>query len=37
MLLRHFGSLKKMKEASMDQFIELGLPSNTAEAAERKI
>ena len=32
MLLRHFGSLKKMKEASIDQFIELGIPRKIAEA-----
>lgn len=31
MLLRHFGSLKKMKEATVEQFIELGLPVQTAQ------
>ncbi|MBS4222662.1 excinuclease ABC subunit UvrC [Lederbergia citrea] len=30
MLLRHFGSLKKMKEASVEEFIELGIPKNIA-------
>ena len=29
-LLRHFGSLKKMKEATEEDFIELGLPVNVA-------
>ena len=26
MLLRHFGSMKKMKEASVEELIELGIP-----------
>ncbi|WP_062110278.1 excinuclease ABC subunit UvrC [Bacillus niameyensis] len=29
-LLRHFGSLKKMKEASVDDFINIGIPSKIA-------
>lgn len=30
-LLKHFGSLKKMKEASIDQFKEAGMPENIAK------
>ncbi|WEG13943.1 excinuclease ABC subunit UvrC [Pullulanibacillus sp. KACC 23026] len=30
-LLRHFGSIKKIKEASLDQLVESGLPKPTAE------
>ncbi|MGG0645323.1 excinuclease ABC subunit C [Bacillus mycoides] len=30
-LLKHFGSLKKMKEASMSEFVEAGMPKNVAE------
>ncbi|MGF9766209.1 excinuclease ABC subunit C [Bacillus albus] len=30
-LLKHFGSLKKMKEASVTEFVEAGMPKNVAE------
>lgn len=30
-LLKHFGSLKKMKEASIAEFVEVGMPKNVAE------
>ncbi|HFK1428959.1 MULTISPECIES: excinuclease ABC subunit C [Bacillus cereus group] len=30
-LLKHFGSLKKMKEASVTEFVEVGMPKNVAE------
>ncbi|PEK69034.1 excinuclease ABC subunit C [Bacillus pseudomycoides] len=30
-LLKHFGSLKKMKEASVMEFVEAGMPQNVAE------
>ncbi|TNO96575.1 excinuclease ABC subunit C [Bacillus sp. CD3-1a] len=30
-LLKHFGSLKKMKEASIEEFVEAGMPKNVAE------
>lgn len=30
-LLKHFGSLKKMKEASVTEFVEAGMPQNVAE------
>lgn len=30
LLLKHFGSLKKMKEASLDDFIQAGMPSGLA-------
>ncbi|MGE7886097.1 excinuclease ABC subunit C [Bacillus cereus] len=30
-LLKHFGSLKKMKEASVAEFVEAGMPKNIAE------
>ncbi len=30
-LLKHFGSLKKMKEASVTEFVESGMPKNVAE------
>ncbi|OOR30904.1 excinuclease ABC subunit C [Bacillus cereus] len=30
-LLKHFGSLKKMKEASVSEFVEVGMPKNVAE------
>ncbi|MBE7120789.1 excinuclease ABC subunit C [Bacillus cereus] len=30
-LLKHFGSLKKMKEASISEFVEAGMPKNVAE------
>lgn len=30
-LLKHFGSLKKMKEASIEEFVEAGMPKSVAE------
>lgn len=36
-LLRHFGSLKKMKEASVEEFTELGLPIKIAEALKENL
>ncbi|WP_026593569.1 excinuclease ABC subunit C [Bacillus sp. UNC437CL72CviS29] len=30
-LLKHFGSLKKMKEATVTEFVEAGMPQNVAE------
>ena len=36
-LLRHFGSLKKMKEATVEQFMEAGMPKNVAEGIFRKL
>lgn len=30
-LLKHFGSVKKMKEASIQDFQEAGIPKQTAE------
>ncbi|MFI8493151.1 excinuclease ABC subunit UvrC [Peribacillus butanolivorans] len=36
-LLRHFGSLKKIKEASVEQIIEAGMPKGVAEGIVRKL
>ena len=36
-LLRHFGSLKKMKEATVEQIMEAGMPKNVAEGIFRKL
>ena len=36
-LLRHFGSLKKMKEATVEQLMEAGMPKNVAEGIFRKL
>lgn len=36
-LLKHFGSVKKMKEATVDEFKELGLPTNVAEVLFEKL
>lgn len=36
-LLKHFGSVKKMKEASIQDFRELGIPVNTAETLFHKL
>jgi len=36
-LLKHFGSVKKMKEASIEQFRELGIPPNAAEGLYNKL
>lgn len=37
MLLKHFGSLKKMKEAQYEDFIAAGLPSNVADKLIEKL
>lgn len=36
-LLKHFGSVKKMKEATVEEFIEAGLPRNVAELMHERI
>lgn len=36
-LLKHFGSVKKMKEATIEQFREIGLPANVAEVLYSKL
>ncbi|MFC9597923.1 excinuclease ABC subunit UvrC [Peribacillus butanolivorans] len=36
-LLRHFGSLKKIKEASVEQIKEAGMPKGVAEGIVRKL
>lgn len=36
-LLKHFGSVKKMKEASIEQLKDLGLPSVVADALYEKL
>ncbi|MCM3237196.1 excinuclease ABC subunit UvrC [Heyndrickxia oleronia] len=36
-LLRHFGSMKNMKEASVDDFIKLGIPKNVAVILKEKL
>ena len=35
-LLSHFGSMKKMKEASLEEFIDLGIPKASAELLLKK-
>ncbi|KQL53358.1 excinuclease ABC subunit C [Heyndrickxia shackletonii] len=37
LLLRHFGSIKKMKEAPLEEFIELGIPHNVAEILKERL
>lgn len=37
LLLRHFGSIKKMKEAPLEEFIELGIPHNIAEILKERL
>ncbi len=37
LLLKHFGSVKKMKEASFEEFTALGLPSAVAEELMNKL
>lgn len=37
LLHRHFGSLKKMKEASVEEFIQIGLPTKTAELLKENL
>lgn len=36
-LLRHFGSLKKIREAQVDDFIAIGIPKNVAKVLFEKI
>ncbi|MBM7714746.1 excinuclease ABC subunit C [Bacillus thermophilus] len=36
LLLRHFGSLKKMKEASLEDFTNIGIPQPVAEKLKEK-
>ena len=36
-LLKHFGSLKKMKEATIEDIIEAGMPKGVAEAIYQKL
>ena len=36
-LMRHFKSLTKIKEASVDEIIEVGVPRAVAEAVQRKL
>ncbi|MGG4265657.1 excinuclease ABC subunit UvrC [Peribacillus simplex] len=36
-LLRHFGSLKKIKEASAEEIMEAGMPKGVAEVIVRKL
>jgi excinuclease ABC subunit C len=37
LLLKTFGSVKKMKEASLEEFLEIGIPSNVAEQLLAKL
>jgi excinuclease ABC subunit C len=37
MLLKHFGSVKKMREANLEELVAAGLPSNVAEELRRKL
>lgn len=36
-LLRHFGSLNKMKKAPVAEFVQLGIPENIAEELKNKL
>ncbi len=36
-LLKTFGSIKKMKEASIEEFRKIGIPANIAEELKRKL
>jgi excinuclease ABC subunit C len=36
-LLKHFGSVKKMKEATLEQYRELGIPAKIAESLYKKL
>ncbi len=36
-LMRHFKSLTKIKEASVDEIVEVGVPRAVAEAVQRKL
>lgn len=35
--MRHFKSLTKIKEASVDEIVEVGVPRVVAEAVQRKL
>ncbi|MBM7691994.1 excinuclease ABC subunit C [Peribacillus deserti] len=37
MLLKHFGSVKKMKEAPLEEFIKIGIPKGVAEEFFKKL
>ncbi|MFL6562839.1 MAG: helix-hairpin-helix domain-containing protein, partial [Bacillus sp. (in: firmicutes)] len=37
LLLKQFGSVKKMKEASMEEFTKIGIPINVAEELIKKL
>lgn len=37
LLLKQFGSVKKMKEASKEEFINIGIPTNVAEELIKKL
>ena len=36
-LMKHFKSLTKIKEASVDEIVEVGVPRTVAEAVQRKL
>ena len=36
-LMKHFKSLAKIKEASVDEIVEVGVPRAVAEAVQRKL
>ena len=36
-LMKHFKSLTKIKEASVDQIVEVGVPRAVAEAVQEKL
>jgi excinuclease ABC subunit C len=36
-LLKHFGSVKKMKEAKLEDFTEIGIPTNVADELIKKL
>ena len=35
--MKHFKSLSKIKEASVDEIVEVGVPRAVAEAVQRKL
>ena len=37
LLLKQFGSVKKMKEASLEQMLEIGIPQNVVEELMEKL
>jgi excinuclease ABC subunit C len=37
LLLKHFGSVKKMKEAGLEELLEAGIPLNVAEELQKKL